>query len=478
MAATIAILEDNQGRIQAMEQCLNDSFPAWEHIFFNNAPEAIAWFKEHLHQCILISLDHDLGPSWERNGQPFDPGIGRDVVDYLVTQKPQCPVILHTANSEAEIGMEMALVAAHWTVERVIPISPLDAPENGAWIHNEWAGAIAKLLKSTVNKLKRKGSHALEANGDIPPPPTPPCSRMIIVLDDSSHCEEIIRAQLREVFPAWSSVCFKDSIELMAWLSSNTPRFSRLNRAKTIVVLEDNSKRLELMRLHIDELFPDWSSVFFDTAPDAIAWLSDNLAKCDLISLDYNLGTSWTRKEKFFDPGTGKDVVDYLATQSPQCPIIFHTSRRQAEISMEMSLIDTDWIFDRVCHHNDLKWIETRWIELVKLLLHPIANQELTLADIPFSMARWRLLNLFALTFDGYRVWESPQACIEVGDRCAEKYFRKGILPSSLTELRTALLVARNYWRHYDSEPDEETMVFLRAIVECIREKVRAGEID
>lgn len=58
----------------------------------------IAWLTNNLSSVTLISLDHDLGPNRERKGEVFDPGIGREVVDFLVSQKPTCPVIIHTTN--------------------------------------------------------------------------------------------------------------------------------------------------------------------------------------------------------------------------------------------------------------------------------------------------------------------------------------------------------------------------------------------
>ncbi len=474
MDEIIAILEDDSGRIQAMEQRLKESFPDYSSIFFNNAPDIITWLKGHLHECILISLDHDLGPSWERNGQLLDPGIGRDVVDYLVTQLPQCPVILHTSNSEAEIGMEMALTDANWQCERVIPFYSLESINTWDWVDKDWAKALKRLIKYRGKNSPNPMGDRLK---DKPPqrePHTAPCSRMIIILDDTPDSDKLMSDRLGEVFPGWSSGFFKNSIELMAWLSRNTPQFSRLSRAKSIVVLDNNRKRIDLMRRHLGELFPDESLLFFDNAPEILSWLKIHLEKCLLISLDYNLGPSWTREDQLFDPGTGREVVDYLATQPPQCPLIFHASNKEAEIGMEMGLIETRWIFERVMTSKDLKWIETAWLPMVKLLLNPIAHTQLNESDIPSTHARWELFNHFALTFNGYESWESVEKCVEIGDRCAKDYQTKHILPQSFQELRTALLMARNHWRRYNVEPDDEGMSYIQAIAQRLRDKVRA----
>ena len=49
----------------------------------------------------------------------FDPGVGRDVVEYLVTQPPTCPVIVHTSNYLARDGMVFALEFANWETTSV-----------------------------------------------------------------------------------------------------------------------------------------------------------------------------------------------------------------------------------------------------------------------------------------------------------------------------------------------------------------------
>jgi hypothetical protein len=68
----------------------------YEAQFFDNAPDMIAWLEKHLTEVVLISLDHDLGANRQRSGKVFDPGTGRDVVDFLVQHPPGCPVIVHT----------------------------------------------------------------------------------------------------------------------------------------------------------------------------------------------------------------------------------------------------------------------------------------------------------------------------------------------------------------------------------------------
>lgn len=107
-----------------------------------------------------------------------------------------------------------------------------------------------------------------------------------------------------------------------------------------------------------------------------------------------------------------------------------------------------------------------------------IANAELTERDIPAPDAEWHSIGRFALSFNGYEHWGSFQKCAEVGNRAAELYRAERVLPKSLTELRTCLFFEQRRWRHFGFDPDEEAMDYIHGLVEHIRAKVRAKEID
>jgi hypothetical protein len=109
--------------------------------FFDEAPAMIAWLGAHLEECALISLDHDLGPSRRIDEEFRDPGTGRDVADFLAARKPACPVIVHTSNPLARVGMELALQSAGWKVVRVYPQFDTD------WIGTHWLAVVLELLR-------------------------------------------------------------------------------------------------------------------------------------------------------------------------------------------------------------------------------------------------------------------------------------------------------------------------------------------
>jgi hypothetical protein len=140
MRILIGILEDESRRTETMRQAIETTIPGATLHFVDNAPEMIQWFTENLDQVALLSLDHDLDAVARPEARQFDPGTGRDVVDFLVTRAPTCPVILHSSNSEAVYGMKSALEEAGWRTERVVPFADL------AWVDEEWLPKLCSLL--------------------------------------------------------------------------------------------------------------------------------------------------------------------------------------------------------------------------------------------------------------------------------------------------------------------------------------------
>jgi len=137
---TIAILDDDPARIAGMRAALAALGEEPEPATFGNAPGMIAWLGAHVNECRVISLDHDLGPSREIAGEFLDPGTGRDVVDFLAGHAPVCPVIVHTSNSLARPGMELALHEAGWKSVRVYPHFDTD------WIGTAWIRAVEEAM--------------------------------------------------------------------------------------------------------------------------------------------------------------------------------------------------------------------------------------------------------------------------------------------------------------------------------------------
>ena len=135
---TIAILEDDEGRRDAMVRELSGQEDV-SVVLFPRAQEMIVWLEQHLGECALISLDHDLVCKVKGD----DPGSGMDVVQFLSGRSPSCPVIVHTSNHLAAPGMRYQLSQANWQHERVAPFNDLE------WVGVAWAPIVRAVLSGT-----------------------------------------------------------------------------------------------------------------------------------------------------------------------------------------------------------------------------------------------------------------------------------------------------------------------------------------
>ncbi len=133
------ILEDDVRRIAAMRSCLRKIVPRVEAVFFEDAREMIAWLPGHRSEVVLISLDHDL-PMKDVAGEALDCGTGRQVADYLASELPTCPVIVHSSNSDAAQGMYFVLKDSGWPCSRVYPCDDV------AWVAEGWAICVRGLV--------------------------------------------------------------------------------------------------------------------------------------------------------------------------------------------------------------------------------------------------------------------------------------------------------------------------------------------
>ena len=59
-----------------------------------------------------------------------------------------------------------------------------------------------------------------------------------------------------------------------------------------------------------------------------------------LICLDHDLGANLIVNGDYQDPGTGRDVADYLSGEEACCPVLIHSSNAMAAPGMMMVLED------------------------------------------------------------------------------------------------------------------------------------------
>jgi hypothetical protein len=138
MALIVAILEDEASRREAMTVELTKRLPQCAVNFFDTAASMIEWLSENLRDVVLISLDHDLGASREVSGARVDPGIGREVSEFLATQLPICPIIVHSTNRSGAFAMKSQLAASGWPVTMVVPMNDIH------WVSDDWGPAIIR----------------------------------------------------------------------------------------------------------------------------------------------------------------------------------------------------------------------------------------------------------------------------------------------------------------------------------------------
>jgi hypothetical protein len=148
MPMAIAILEDNAERRDVMSACLRDRFPQYRHCVFTSADGIIRFLEEELANTVAICLDHDLDLIEGANGRCIDPGTGRDVADFLAARTPVCPVVVHTTNAVAAVGMESALTDAGWVIRRVVPYGDLD------WIGETWLRAVRDAIVAAAVPMR------------------------------------------------------------------------------------------------------------------------------------------------------------------------------------------------------------------------------------------------------------------------------------------------------------------------------------
>lgn len=142
----IVILEDNAERRRLMQDALIDRFSQYDIRFFITAGEAIAHLRENYDKLLAIILDHDLDLIPVDGQRLIDPGSGRDVADFLSTQPVVCPIVIHTTNAPAAVGMEAVLHDAGWKTYRVIPVGEFK------WIPKLWFQTVRNAIVESVGQ--------------------------------------------------------------------------------------------------------------------------------------------------------------------------------------------------------------------------------------------------------------------------------------------------------------------------------------
>ena len=136
-----------------------------------------------------------------------------------------------------------------------------------------------------------------------------------------------------------------------------------------IAILDDDTGQRAEMERALLQLLPQISVELFDNAPDMIAWFARHIEKVSLASLEHDLGPSRFRDGLLFDPGTGRDVTDFLVEMDRSFPVIVHTTNGSAGKRMLAVFEHADWRCDRITPKDGLEWIGSKWAPRVVELL-------------------------------------------------------------------------------------------------------------
>jgi len=135
---------------------------------------------------------------------------------------------------------------------------------------------------------------------------------------------------------------------------------------KLILILEDNEDRIRNFQNAVKSLGENFPTRFWFEAPKMIANLPSVLNQAGLISLDHDLNLQPNVTK---DPGTGLEVAEFLAKQSPICPVLIHSTNYEKAWSMYNELRFAGWQVDRVGPIGD-GWEQCLWLPKVKSMLN------------------------------------------------------------------------------------------------------------
>ena len=111
------------------------------------------------------------------------------------------------------------------------------------------------------------------------------------------------------------------------------------------------------------------------------------------------------------------------------------------------------------------------------MIEHPLENKDLKETDIPPAGSSWLEIRSFASSFYGYDYFGSTGACTIFANEASKNFNEHNTLPDELSELRSCLFFEQRRIVHFGSSPDEKKMLYIHALLEKMREKVKAGEI-
>jgi hypothetical protein len=136
-----------------------------------------------------------------------------------------------------------------------------------------------------------------------------------------------------------------------------------------IAILEDNADRQAAMRDCLSERFHQYEVHLFDDSHEFIRFADQHLTRLIAIALDHDLELKPDGRGGFRDPGTGRDVVDFLVERPPVCGVALHSTNRAAMTGMEAALCEAGWQTECIHPYDDLSWIAETWFPAMRRII-------------------------------------------------------------------------------------------------------------
>ena len=137
-----------------------------------------------------------------------------------------------------------------------------------------------------------------------------------------------------------------------------------MKNRRNVLILEDDLGRTERFRVALKRLGTNFEMKVWRNAKKMIEELDGYLQTSILISLDHDLNPIRAGE----DPGDGLDVAKFLASRTPVCPVIVHTSNISRSEAMMGELELAGWTVKRVGPIGE-DWVEVDWANFVSQLI-------------------------------------------------------------------------------------------------------------
>jgi hypothetical protein len=107
-----------------------------------------------------------------------------------------------------------------------------------------------------------------------------------------------------------------------------------------------------------------------------------------------------------------------------------------------------------------------------------IPHRILRSADVPSGRANWDEIQMFALTFNGYKRYPND-GCAKFAISLVRSFLagKNGLEKLNLSRLRACLFYEQRRYRHLDVEPDKKPMKYIRALLRTIGSKLSEREV-